>query len=75
VGAYTNYNATLDQYENYIADSIKSLEERKITTTERLDARYEILKKQYAAYDAMIAKLNNTSSMFTQMTESENNNN
>lgn len=75
VGAYTNYNATLDQYENYIADSIKSLEERKITTTERLDARYEILKKQYAAYDAMIAKLNNTSSMFTQMMESENNNN
>lgn len=75
VGTYTNYNATLDQYENYIADSIKSLEERKITTTERLDARYEILKKQYAAYDAMIAKLNNTSSMFTQMMESENNNN
>ncbi|MCK9455431.1 flagellar filament capping protein FliD [Sulfurimonas sp.] len=75
VGAYANYNATLDQYKDFISESIKALEERKVTTTERLDARYEILKKQYAAYDAMIAKLNNTSSMFTQMIESENNNN
>lgn len=75
VGAYTDYNATLDQYENYISDSIESLEERKTSMTERLDARYEILAKQYAAYDAMIAKFNNTSSMFTQMIESENSSN
>ncbi len=68
VGAYTDYNATLDQYKESLSESISALEDRKLTTTERLDARYEILKRQYAAYDAMIAKLNNASSMFTEMT-------
>lgn len=72
VGAYTDYNATLDQYKDFINDSISALEDRKTTMTERLDARYEILKKQYAAYDAMIAKLNNASSMFVQMANTSN---
>lgn len=67
VEGYTDYNETLDQYKEYINDAITSLEERKTSMTERLDARYEILAKQYAAYDAMIAKLNNASSMFVQM--------
>lgn len=71
VGAYTDYNATLDQYKESLTSSISSLEERKSITTERLDARYEILKKQYAAYDLMIAKLNNASSMFVEMANTQ----
>jgi flagellar hook-associated protein 2 len=71
VGAYTDYNATLDQYKESLTSSISSLEERKTITIERLDARYEILKKQYAAYDLMIAKLNNASSMFVEMANTQ----
>lgn len=71
VKSYTDFNATLDQYENSIKDSISSLEDRKLTMTERLDSRYEILAKQYAAYDAIIAKLNNASSMFVQMANTQ----
>ena len=67
VEGYTAFNATLDQYETSIKDRLSDLEDRKTTMTERLDARYEILAKQYAAYDAVIAKLNNASSMFVQM--------
>ena len=74
VEGYTKYNATLDQLKNSITDSISSLEERKTTATERLDAKYEILKRQYAAYDAMISKFNSASSMFTQMANAANNN-
>lgn len=72
VSAYTDYNATLDQYKESITESISALEDRKTSMTERLDARYEILKKQYAAYDAMIAKLNNASAMFVQMANTSN---
>ncbi|MBW6488269.1 flagellar filament capping protein FliD [Sulfurimonas sp.] len=69
---YTKYNGTLDQYKNYVNDTIDSLEDRKTSATERLDAKYEILAKQYAAYDAMIAKFNNASSMFTEMANTSN---
>ena len=68
---YTKYNATLDQLEDSIAETISSLEDRKTTATERLDAKYEILKKQYAAYDLMISKLNSASDMFTQMANAQ----
>ncbi|TKI71039.1 flagellar hook protein [Sulfurimonas crateris] len=72
VGQYTTYNATLDQFKDSINDRIGALEERKTSATERLDAKYEILAKQYAAYDAMIAKLNNASAMFTEMANTSN---
>ena len=72
VKEYTDYNAILDDYETSIKDAISNLEDRKISATERLDARYEILKKQYAAYDLMISKLNTASSMFTQMVNASN---
>lgn len=71
VSQYTAYNATLDQFKDSINDRVKALEERKSSATERLDAKYEILKKQYTAYDAMIAKLNNASSMFVQMANAQ----
>jgi len=67
VEGYTKFNATLDQFKNSITDTISALEERKITATERLDAKYEILKQQYIAYDLMISKFNSASSMFIEM--------
>ncbi len=71
VEEYTKYDATLDLLKNSLSDNITSLEERKTTATERLDAKYEILKKQYIAYDLMINKLNSASSMFTELTNAQ----
>ena len=68
VEGYTDYNATLDQFKDSIDESIASLEDRKEKTIERLDNRYEILAKQYAAYDLIIAQYNSASTMFTEMT-------
>jgi flagellar hook-associated protein 2 len=75
VEGYTEYNATLNQFSTSIVDRISDLEDRKITATERLDARYEILKKQFAAYDLMINKYNSASSMFSEIVAADNNNN
>jgi len=74
IEGYTKYNAILDLFETSIKDNLSSLEGKKTKATERLDAKYEIMKKQYIAYDLMISKLNSASSMFTQMVNTENNN-
>jgi flagellar hook-associated protein 2 len=71
VEGYTAYNANLDQFKNSITEKISVLDDRKLKAVERLDARYEILKKQFAAYDLMISKLNSASSMFTQMANAQ----
>jgi len=75
VEQYTKYNATLDQFKDSLNETITSLEERKTNAVERLDSKYETLKKQFAAYDIMISKLNSASSMFLQMTKESNKNN
>ncbi len=72
LGAYTDYNGMLDQFQTSISDRISDLEDNKQSITARLDDKYETLKKQYAAYDAMIAKLNNASNMFIQMANTQN---
>ncbi len=71
VEGYTKYNATLDLFSNSIRENISTLEDRKDKAIERLDNKYEILKKQFAAYDAMINKLNSASSMFTQLVNTQ----
>lgn len=71
VEEYTAYDATLDQFKDSISEKISVLEDRKLTAVERLDARYEILKKQFAAYDLMISKFNSVSSMFTEMANAQ----
>ncbi|MBU1659447.1 flagellar filament capping protein FliD [bacterium] len=71
VEGYTKYNATLDLFKNSIAENITTLEERKTTATERLDAKYEIMKKQYAAFDLIISKINSASSMFTEIANAQ----
>jgi len=67
--SYTKYGATLNQFEDSITETISNLEDRKLSATERLDAKYEILKKQFIAYDLIISSLNSTSSMFTEMAD------
>ncbi len=67
IEGYTKFNATLDLFKTSITDRISSLEDRKESVTESLDSKYEILAKQFAAYDLMISKLNSASSMFVQI--------
>jgi len=72
VESYTSYNATLDLFATSISDRVSDLEEKKTIATERLDAKYAILKKQFAAYDIMISRFNSASSMFSQMVTTQN---
>ncbi len=67
IESYTKANQILDQIKESFSQNISILEDRKISTTERLDSKYSILKKQFAAYDLLINRFNATSSMFTQM--------
>jgi len=69
VEEYTKYNATLDMFSTSLSDRISDLEDKKISMTERLDTKYEIMQKQFAAYDAMISQFNTTSDMFTSMAD------
>lgn len=64
---YTDYNGTLNQLKTYFTENISTLEDRKSLAVERLEAKYEIMEKQFAAYDLIISKFNNASSMFVQM--------
>ena len=68
---YTKYNQSLDQYKNLLEDKIESLTEQRTKALERLTTKYEIMAKQFAAYDAVITQLNNVSSMFTNLVNSE----
>ncbi|MFA6196734.1 MAG: flagellar filament capping protein FliD [Sulfurimonas sp.] len=75
VNAFSKSGGGLAQVDDALSESITSLNEKKTIATERLDAKYEIMKKQYTAYDAMISKINSASSMFKQMTTTSNSNN
>lgn len=71
VEGYTKYNATLDQFKDSITSNLSSLEDKKTTVTERLDAKYEIMKKQFAAYDLIISRFNSASSTFVQLANAQ----
>lgn len=71
VEGYTNYNATLDQFKDSITSKISELEDRKLSATERLDSRYEILKQRFIAYDLIINRLNSASSIFIQLANAQ----
>lgn len=71
VESYTKYGNTLDQFKDSLTASLEQYEERRTKAVERLDAKYEILKKQFIAYDLMISKLNSASSMFVQMANAQ----
>lgn len=68
---YTKYNATLDQYKTLLSDNIESLTEQRTKALERLTSKYDIMAKQFAAYDAVITQLNSVSSMFTDLVNAQ----
>jgi len=70
---YTKTNGGLDQIMSSITDRISSLEDKKISATERLDAKYAIMAKQFAAYDVVINRLNASSDIFTQLANAASN--
>lgn len=72
VSKYTSYNATLDQYGNLLISKLDSLDEQRTKALERLTVKYEIMAKQFAAYDLVINQLNSVSSMFTDLVNSQN---
>ncbi|MEN4053850.1 MULTISPECIES: flagellar filament capping protein FliD [Sulfurimonas] len=72
VDAYTGFNKTLDSFQTDLNDRISTLEERRLDAIERLDNRYETLVKQWGAYDALIARLNNSANAFIQMVNTQN---
>ncbi|MCW9067453.1 MAG: flagellar filament capping protein FliD, partial [Sulfurimonas sp.] len=67
IEGYTKTNKMLDQLNESITQNISSLEDRKLSAIERLDAKYEIMAKQWAAYDLIISQFNSASSMFTEL--------
>ncbi|MDD2652043.1 MAG: flagellar filament capping protein FliD [Sulfurimonas sp.] len=71
VQEYTKYNANLDQYKTLLEDKIESLTEQRTKALERLTTKYEIMAKQFAAYDAVITQLNSVSSMFTDLVNAQ----
>jgi len=73
VNGYTKTTGGLKLVKDDIALNITSLEDRKTSATERLDAKYAILKKQYAAYNSLINKFNSASSIFTQLANNQTN--
>ena len=71
---YTKTNGDLDNIKNSLTATISSLEESKISATERLDAKYAIMKKQFAAYDLMIKQFSSASDVFTQLSNANTSN-
>ena len=72
IESYTRLGRTLDTFQDSIDTKIKSLEDEKVSATESLNSKYEIMKKRFIAYDAMISKFNSTSSMFKEMIDAQN---
>jgi len=72
VNGYTKTNGSLDLLEGNINQNISSYEERKEKAIERLDSKYEIMKKQYTAYNSLINKFNSSSDIFTQLANQNN---
>lgn len=51
-------DSILELYEEQLQTKNTSLSEEKIKTTKTLDSKYEVMAKKFAAYDAIIGKLN-----------------
>ena len=69
---YTKTSGYLDMFSTNIGDQLSVLEEQKTKATERLNSKYELMAKQFAAYDSIISKINQQSSFLTQMISSAN---
>jgi len=68
---YTKYNATLDQLKTSYTTRISSLTDQQQLATDRLTAKYAIMAKRFAAYDAIINKINSASDMFVSLANAQ----
>ena len=67
----TSYGGLLSKYNDFLKNNVSQLEEQKDKAIERLDAKYEIMAKQFMAYDAMIAKMNASFNTLATMIEAQ----
>ncbi len=58
-------------YDEYLRNNITSLEEQKKKAMENLDMKYEIMAKQFMAYDTIIAKMNNSFSALASIIDAQ----
>jgi len=56
--SYTKFGGLFDNFEQGLKTATTNLNTEHSTAISRLDSRYEILTKQFIAYDALISKLN-----------------
>ncbi|TQR31846.1 hypothetical protein DMB92_05525 [Campylobacter sp. MIT 99-7217] len=71
----SNKEGSLTLLDKQITSELKSLNETKKKTQERIDARYESMELQWLQYDLIISKLKTQSNTITQMINAANNNN
>ena len=62
-------NSTLSVLEKRLENQQKSLLEERVETSNRLDVRYEIMAKRFAAHDAIINRLNSQFQSLSMMIE------
>ena len=71
VEGYTNFNGMLDQYKTSLSNDLTSLDKSKTLAVQRLNNKYDIMKKQFTAYSVIISKFNSASSIFSQLANSK----
>ncbi|HIO91049.1 MAG TPA: hypothetical protein EYG69_04680 [Campylobacterales bacterium] len=67
----TSSSGPLKSLKTSFADTLKRLEASHVKAQEKLDIRYEILRKQFAAADAVMGRLSSESTMLTDMIEAQ----
>ncbi|NLU35263.1 MAG: flagellar filament capping protein FliD [Wolinella succinogenes] len=83
-GIFTQFNEKIDDYitgsnarlkllETSLTDESKRLEEQKTKAQKDLDDRYDIMTARFAAYDSMIAKINQSFSSLNMMIQQASN--
>ena len=81
-GFFANFNTTLDTFVNKTSGSLTLLAEsytnsntrmtaERVKAVERLDVKYQAMMTQFAAYDGIIASLNNQFSTLQSMIEAQ----
>ncbi len=68
---YTGYQKSLTTFQADLNKTLDKLTKDRETMTKRLDDRYAIMTKQFAAYDGIISKINNQFSSLKQMIDAQ----
>lgn len=68
---YTGYGGLLTNFDNGLTKDAENLSDALARAQASLDSRYEIMTKQFIAYDAMISKLNSSFSSLQMMIDAE----